>query len=355
MNRRITSIIIAFFYSLILICPAISQDPEPNPPHDRSQFTPEASEGADPANVLDKLEKALSTIQVTPVSVEDFSDKKGIASAQRVRRSIGALVREARIVTEAYRKYLSDISRDRQRLETALTLPSQEQVKFLIESDTTQIESKEVAIRAARKNLETAPNDDGILAYLRQKEGELLAFKASIEGRRELLKTITVDKEVARQELAKSKQVIPQIQATIQRADALIRLGDETLLELDSMSGRALEISHAKTSYTYGSTVIFSVLVALIIGGFFLMASRNNTILEQIFTGQSGIQFLTLFSLIIAIILFGILNIIEGRELAILLGGISGFILGKTSDGNIKQPANQGAGQNPPRLGDRDI
>lgn len=39
--------------------------------------------------------------------------------------------------------------------------------------------------------------------------------------------------------------------------------------------------------------------------------------------GQSGIQFLTLFSLVIAIILFGITGILKGKELAALLGGLS--------------------------------
>jgi hypothetical protein len=48
--------------------------------------------------------------------------------------------------------------------------------------------------------------------------------------------------------------------------------------------------------------------------------------------GEFGIQFVTLFSLIIAIILFGVLKILEGRELAALLGGLSGYILGRTSD-----------------------
>ena len=35
--------------------------------------------------------------------------------------------------------------------------------------------------------------------------------------------------------------------------------------------------------------------------------------------------------MVIAIILFGIINILEGKELAALLGGLSGYILGRTS------------------------
>jgi presenilin-like A22 family membrane protease len=58
---------------------------------------------------------------------------------------------------------------------------------------------------------------------------------------------------------------------------------------------------------------------------------------------QSGIQFLTLFSLVIAIILFGITDILEGKELAALLGGLSGYILGRVTDGERRPQTNGGA------------
>ena len=44
-----------------------------------------------------------------------------------------------------------------------------------------------------------------------------------------------------------------------------------------------------------------------------------------------GIQFITLFALVIAIILFGITGILEGKELSALLGGLSGYILGRST------------------------
>src|ERR1043165_8065053 len=75
----------------------------------------------------------------------------------------------------------------------------------------------------------------------------------------------------------------------------------------------------------------FAALIAIVIGGFFLLASRDEVMRRAIFSGETGIQFLTLFSLVIAIILFGIINILEGKELAALLGGLSGYILGRTS------------------------
>jgi hypothetical protein len=40
-------------------------------------------------------------------------------------------------------------------------------------------------------------------------------------------------------------------------------------------------------------------------------------------------QFITIFSLVIAIILFGITGILESKELSALLVGLSGFILGR--------------------------
>jgi hypothetical protein len=49
----------------------------------------------------------------------------------------------------------------------------------------------------------------------------------------------------------------------------------------------------------------------------------------------------TLFSIIIAIILFGLTGILEGKELSALLGSIAGYILGKaklSGEGNHGSP-----------------
>lgn len=83
---------------------------------------------------------------------------------------------------------------------------------------------------------------------------------------------------------------------------------------------------------------VFSYLVGLVIIGFFIVALMDQRVRRSIFSSQSGIQFLTLFSLVIAIILFGITEILEDKELAALLGGISGYILGRVSDSNKEDP-----------------
>jgi presenilin-like A22 family membrane protease len=69
----------------------------------------------------------------------------------------------------------------------------------------------------------------------------------------------------------------------------------------------------------------------MVIFGFFVVALRDETVRREIFAGQAGIQFITLFSLVIAIILFGITDILEGKELSALLGGLSGYILGRST------------------------
>jgi hypothetical protein len=75
----------------------------------------------------------------------------------------------------------------------------------------------------------------------------------------------------------------------------------------------------------------FALLVGLVILCFFYIARIDERVRQAIFSGQAGIQFITLFSLVIAIILFGITGILEGKELAALLGGLSGYILGRVT------------------------
>ena len=94
------------------------------------------------------------------------------------------------------------------------------------------------------------------------------------------------------------------------------------------------------------STAIMGVLIAIVVGGFYVIAWYKDGIATKIFGGEMGMQFVTLFLIVIAIILFGIMGTLEGRELAALLGGLSGYILGKASvkpnsNSNESNPGNQ--------------
>ena len=89
-------------------------------------------------------------------------------------------------------------------------------------------------------------------------------------------------------------------------------------------------------------SAIFGILIFFIIGGFFLILyTKGPANASSVLMGEAGLQFITLFSIIIAIVLFGVLNILEGRELSAIISGISGFILGKYNP-------NRGAGSNAP-------
>lgn len=88
---------------------------------------------------------------------------------------------------------------------------------------------------------------------------------------------------------------------------------------------------------------IFAFLILAVIAGFYRLTGKDEQMRRAIFSGQEGIQFLTLFSLVIAIILFGIIGILQDKELAALLGGLSGYILGR-----YNSPGQQPGGAVPP-------
>jgi hypothetical protein len=93
-------------------------------------------------------------------------------------------------------------------------------------------------------------------------------------------------------------------------------------------------------SFKQTMSILFAVLIGLVIIGFFVLSYADKTVRRAIFSGQTGIQFLTLFSIVIAIILFGITSILGDKELSALLGGLSGYILGRyTGGGRSRSPA----------------
>lgn len=131
------------------------------------------------------------------------------------------------------------------------------------------------------------------------------------------------------------KTKIPLDNAMAHRQE-LIRVMDDTAIYMDGLEdemGLLLIPESEKNLFKLWMTAAFSGLVLVVILGFFVLSWQDQTVRRAIFSSQSGIQFLTLFSLVIAIILFGILEILEGKELAALLGGLSGYILGRVTSG----------------------
>jgi presenilin-like A22 family membrane protease len=120
-----------------------------------------------------------------------------------------------------------------------------------------------------------------------------------------------------------------------------------TLASVEDTIQDLLNPDIAKQKFKSTVSMVFAVLVRAVIMGFFAIAFHDERVRQAIFSGQAGMQFVTLFSLVIAIILFGITSILEAKELAALLGGLSGYILGRataerqpvTAPGTAPQPA----------------
>jgi hypothetical protein len=123
---------------------------------------------------------------------------------------------------------------------------------------------------------------------------------------------------------------------------------EKTIKEKQAQIGGLLSSLTGKLSgeQTFKQSISFyyAALIAIVILGFFSIAFRDEDVRKAIFSGEAGIQFVTLFSLVIAIILFGISGILDGRELGALLGGLSGYILGRTRQGQGTPPPGGGGG-----------
>ena len=109
-----------------------------------------------------------------------------------------------------------------------------------------------------------------------------------------------------------------------------IRLGASQTVVDDEISG-LLKTESQRNDFKKQIALAFTFLVGLVIVGFFAVSWHDTIVRQSIFSSESGIQFLTLFSVVIAIILFGITGILESKELAALLGGLSGYILGRVT------------------------
>jgi len=95
----------------------------------------------------------------------------------------------------------------------------------------------------------------------------------------------------------------------------------------------ALAPEYKQQKFRKEISLYFTILIGILLTIFFYIVFKKsgNDLSKDLLSGY-GLQFVTLFVLIIAVILFGILGILQGSELAAILSGISGYILGKGVD-----------------------
>ena len=181
-------------------------------------------------------------------------------------------------------------------------------------------ESQQLAIEVNElKSISDAPTVDELatqkkrLDDLQKKQTRTPSEEEDIQQLQLILRNLRSDKEIA-DDIAQKNAVLVK---------------DKILLQC--IQGRISQLTSPEQNFRTNTSWVFAGLISAVIIGFFVLAFKDEVMRRAIFSGETGIQFLTLFSVVIAIILFGIINILEGKELAALLGGLSGYILGRTS------------------------
>lgn len=134
-----------------------------------------------------------------------------------------------------------------------------------------------------------------------------------------------------------------EIAAKIEKNRSVLEGKKSKKAAVETEIGLRVNLEKPKQDFKKQISLYCAFLIGIVILGFFVIAYGDAVVRREIFSGQAGIQFITLFSLVIAIILFGITGVLEGKELSALLGGLSGYILGRSSSAKPSTPAQDGA------------
>lgn len=121
---------------------------------------------------------------------------------------------------------------------------------------------------------------------------------------------------------------------------ASIRTLQQDIHSAESTIDNALAPEYQSQKFRTLVSLFFSLLIGIMIVAFFgTIYKKAGDSVGSLLLSDGGLQFVTIFVLIIAIILFGILNILEGRELAAILSGIAGYILGRGAQVKAQEAA----------------
>lgn len=172
------------------------------------------------------------------------------------------------------------------------------------------------------------------LRYAEEDQARLKDMETSINQR----KAVTALTEEEAQRLRMDESEYEYRKSRSQDPTKLMAKLEEKRRQLDQkqaysnqIQAKILKMLSPEQEFKRTMSITFAALISIVIIGFFIIALRDEKIRQAIFSGETGIQFLTLFSIVIAIILFGITQILEGKELSALLGGLSGYILGRVT------------------------
>jgi hypothetical protein len=242
-----------------------------------------------------------------------------------------------------------NLDSDKERSSESV-LPERSAIDADIDNARKQLDPTEKRLQQEREkpkqNMDEIRRLDSLVAsiksFIQRKTSDLANYPRRVEQQDKLKKQV---------EEREAKIVNDQRQLTVldnQLNDKQQRLY-EINIDLDSLLNRIEETN----SFRREVSLVFAALVGLVICGFFWIALTDVRVRMSIFSHEAGIQFVTLFALVIAIILFGVVEILEGKELSALLGGLSGYILGRGTGAAEGQPrpAEPQPVQSPPAQG----
>ena len=166
-------------------------------------------------------------------------------------------------------------------------------------------------------------------------EENMMSFKESARsGNTEALRTIREEaaefsKDSAayqelRNKIATVNENIGNIQTDLSRSRSLI----------NTTITRISEQHDFKRMVSNNFLILIGIIIVAFFGSLTMRPKNSHHAAMTSLMNEKGLQFITLFVLIIAVVLFGILGILEGRELGAILSGIAGYVLGRGTIGD---------------------
>ncbi len=190
----------------------------------------------------------------------------------------------------------------------------------------------------------TAPYID-LTTQITKLQGDLGTQNDNLNNNKNLLQkygTLTFGSTIVNPDVAKLAALnasyasaIKVVKSNIDISKKNIATINVDIAKITQLINNRMNLDQSQQTFRQWTSFIYAVLIAIIILSFFFILFKSNAKdVTALLMGESGLQFITLFSLIIAIVLFGVLNILEGKELAAIISAIAGFILGKYNPGN---------------------
>lgn len=320
MNRVLQAIALGF--ALIVPSAVLAQDKPAEPPTVSTAPKPTAVEPA--------IEVVMETRLLEARAIADPESK--FRALRTLRLDLTRAFEEVRVqrVTlqdEITRQQASRKSLSEEKIALQSSAVPIEQVEFDLTSAKAEVQRLENEIKA--------PTDPAALSTLRADLDKARSRQVSIES---FLKNLKAQQEAADKQTKERASTLAALDRRIEQLKADEANSGKTQNKLataqsvlDDEIGGVLKTESQRNTFKTQIALAFTGLVLLVIVGFFGVAFQDMSVRRSIFSSESGIQFLTLFSVVIAIILFGITGILESKELAALLGGLSGYILGRVS------------------------